>query len=722
MTFAEPTWLYAAAALAAALVAAGLLGASLAGRRLANFADEAQWGRLRAGVQAWRRTARGLLLALAVLLTGAALARPQWGTVLEERKARGLDLVFALDVSKSMLAEDLGTSRLERAKADIRDFVGQLRGDRVGLVLFAGAAFLQIPLTFDHATFTQALDLATPAALPRGGTDLAAALREGAAAFEHDQNFKLLILLSDGEDLGGGALEAAREVAAQKVRVFTVGVGTAAGDLIPLKEDGRLQGFVRDAGGQQVTSRLDEAALTAVAAATGGFYTPLGLTGEGLRRIYDEGLGAIPRSEREGRLAEVPAEQFTWAVVAAFVLLALEYLLSRRTRARPLPAGAAALLALAAAAALPSPAPAQRPADRALALSEAGDHAAAAPLWREAAEAAPEDARAHYNHGVALLRTGDLDAAQAALRQALKTDDLALQADAYYQLGNLAFRRAEAGWTAPETGPQPDLKGKIERAEDGFREAVREFDAALGLQPADAAATANKAAAERWLAFLEELKKQAEPPPQEGGEGEQEPADDQQGEQGEQGQQDQQQGGDAQPSEGQQSEGEQGQQGQQSEGQQTESQQAQGQQVQPDQTGGQEQTGQQGQPGEPPPQEASAGEAPQPGEDEAQATPPPKQPNEDGAEAPQEAAAPSQPGETPKEGEEPPPMRVAQPPNGPDGQPPGEAKPAEASAGEPGKPMTAEEAARALDPLRRQERLLPLVVPQRGPRNPNQDW
>src|SRR5512137_2479778 len=232
--FAEPRWLWLA-------VAAPLLALLL--HRYAAWARRRQMARLVAPevLQALarshspvRRAFKHALLVLGLAGMGLALARPQWGETAEVTRALGEDILFLLDCSRSMMAEDVRPNRLTRAKLAVQDFVQQHGRGRVGLIAFAGQAFLQCPLTFDYDAFREALLAVDDKTIPVAGTDIGRALEEGLAAMEKNERRKILVLLTDGEDLEKHGIEKARELAARGVVIFTLGVGTAGGATIPL--------------------------------------------------------------------------------------------------------------------------------------------------------------------------------------------------------------------------------------------------------------------------------------------------------------------------------------------------------------------------------------------------------------------------------------------------------------------------------------------------------
>lgn len=325
MTFETPTMGISAAVALLALLAIWFLGDEMAQRRLNRLTGQLASSETRAAsASRWRRR---IVCGLGVCLAALALARPQLGSRWEPSSARGIDFMIALDVSRSMLAPDMPPSRLERAKLAIRDFVQSAGGDRIGIVAFAGEAFLQCPLTLDHDAVLQTLNACRPESIPVQGTDLGAALAESSAAIGSSDNFRFVVLMTDGEDHGTG-LEQAREMADDGLTVYTVGIGSRAGDIIPIKEDEELD-YVRDNAGNVVKTSLNPSSLKAIANATGGFYAPLGTTGEGLREVYRDVLSRVPASNRERQAIEVPIERFQWPLAGAVAAFLLTFALGR---------------------------------------------------------------------------------------------------------------------------------------------------------------------------------------------------------------------------------------------------------------------------------------------------------------------------------------------------------------------------------------------------------
>jgi Ca-activated chloride channel family protein len=253
-------------------------------------------------------------------------------------KRRGIDVVFALDTSLSMLARDLPPSRFERAKHEISRILDHLEGDRVALVAFAGAAYVQCPFTLDYGAFLLFLEHVGVGSAPKAGSDLAAAIERSAALLKSDEKkYKALVLFSDGEALSGEALAAARAAATDGVRIFVAGAGTAAGGVIPLvDESGNAAGVKRDEAGEVVVTRLDEASLAEIARAGGGTYVPLGGAGDPGAEIATE-IESFEKKDLTSRTAIQFEERHAWFSLAAFLFLAAEFLLpdGRRGGRRP---------------------------------------------------------------------------------------------------------------------------------------------------------------------------------------------------------------------------------------------------------------------------------------------------------------------------------------------------------------------------------------------------
>lgn len=303
-------------------------------RALAVFAAPPLGEMLAQSVHHGARRAKAVLLLAAVLFAVLALARPQWGFEWREVKRRSADIFVLLDVSKSMLAEDVRPNRLTQAKFAVEDLLGKLDADRVGLVAFAGTAFVQCPLTVDYAAFRLALKEAGPAILPRGGTALALAIRTALKGFEASEGRdRAIVLITDGEDHEGDVAAAAAEAARAAVRIFAIGVGTSEGELIPVREPNQPTDFLKDREGQVVKSRLNEEPLRQLAVQTGGIYVRSAPGDFGMDAIYEQGIAPLKRGEVEARLQKRMFERFQWPLGLALLLLTIEAFVTDRRKA-----------------------------------------------------------------------------------------------------------------------------------------------------------------------------------------------------------------------------------------------------------------------------------------------------------------------------------------------------------------------------------------------------
>ncbi|NOY53388.1 MAG: VWA domain-containing protein [Deltaproteobacteria bacterium] len=263
-------------------------------------------------------------MVVAIALSIVALARPRWGFRWEEIRRRGVDIVVALDVSQSMMATDVDPNRLERAKRKIQDLLTMLRGDRIGLVAFAGSSFIQCPLTLDYGAFRIFLDGLSPDLIPVPGTAVARAIETSLTAFDPKlRTSKAIILITDGEDHGGNPLSAAKKAKEAGVKIFTIGIGKREGAPIPLAGPGG--GFKKDHSGNLILTRLDEETLKKIALTTGGAYVH-SVTGDmDLQSIYLKGIRmGMKQTELATRRKKRWTERFEWPLMAAVFLLIAE--------------------------------------------------------------------------------------------------------------------------------------------------------------------------------------------------------------------------------------------------------------------------------------------------------------------------------------------------------------------------------------------------------------
>lgn len=435
-----------------------------------------------------RRWLRAGLMLVVVLLGILALAGPRYGFQWEEIQQQGVELVVALDCSRSMLATDVSPTRLDRAKREIFDLLGRLRGDRVGLVAFAGTAFLQCPLTIDYAAFYLFLDALGPDLLPVGGTDLAAAVRTSLDAFgAPTEADRAVILITDGEQTGeGDPLEAARAAADADVRLFCIGVGGASGVPVPDPEGG----LRKDAAGNIVITRLDEATLRQMATTTGGTYVRSVAGDMDLDTIYERDIrGRLEAAAIEGGRRRVWEDRYQWPLGLAVLALLVEMLLP------PVPGNGRGrkvlpVVLMLAVAAAPGAARAESRFHQGMTAYQAGEFEAALDHFLQAQVSRPDDPRVLYNIGNAYYRLGEFDAAARHFEMAANAEgaDPELRQQALYNLGNARFRARE------------------------YETALETYDAAIAaardLQREDRQAAENRA-------FVEKVMQQPPPPSKE---------------------------------------------------------------------------------------------------------------------------------------------------------------------------------------------------------------
>src|SRR5436309_4612981 len=334
MTFGVPGWLWALL-LVPVLTALFVRAERGALSRLQEFVSARLLPQLAGTVNRPRRITTFALQLLGFSLVLVSLAQPRWGYTFEDVKRKGLDLLIAVDTSRSMLSNDVQPNRLDRVKLAIQDLIGQLQGDRVGLIAFAGRAFLQAPLTIDYDAVVEALSDLDTKTIPEGGTNISSAITLATQSFgKSAMGNRALVIFTDGEELSGDAVKTAKEAADAGVRIFTVGVGTPQGSLIPVTGDDGQTGFVKDSSGQVVKSKLDDKRLGEIAQATGGFYPHLENGLRTMQQIQNEGLAKMQAAEMDVRLSRRPIERYEWPLGAALIALALSILIPERRRAR----------------------------------------------------------------------------------------------------------------------------------------------------------------------------------------------------------------------------------------------------------------------------------------------------------------------------------------------------------------------------------------------------
>lgn len=300
---------------------------------LRRFGNLELMQKLTANVSRRRQVWKVALILLSLAFLNLALARPQIGTKLEEVKREGIDLLIAVDVSLSMLAKDVPPSRLEKAKHEIGSLLRKLRGDRVGIIAFAGDAFLQCPLTLDYGAAQLFLDTLEPGIIPDPGTNINRALELAFKSFNStERKYKVLVLITDGENHGDDLGPLIDEAERQGIVIYTVGLGSPEGVPIPeYDEAGRQIGFKKDRQGNVVTTKLDEVTLEKMALQTGGKYYRASGAEQELDRIYDE-VGKMEKKELGSVKFTQFEDRYQYFLAIAVLLLLLEILIPERRR------------------------------------------------------------------------------------------------------------------------------------------------------------------------------------------------------------------------------------------------------------------------------------------------------------------------------------------------------------------------------------------------------
>jgi len=471
---------------------------------LTQFIEARLLASLTTGISPIRRKIRFTLLILAAALLIVVLARPQRGFDLQEVTQHGLDVVVAIDTSKSMLATDIAPDRLERAKLAALELMQRAGTDRMGLVAFAGEAFLECPLTVDNTAFQQSVQALNVNSVSQGGTAIAGAIQSAQTAFKEGDAHKVLVLLTDGEDNDNetAALQAAQDAAKAGLKIFTIGIGTAAGDLIRVTAANGNSDYIRDDQGNVVKSHLNESLLQQVATTTGGFYLPL-RGADTMDVLYARGLAPLPKSESKEKLVRQYHEQFQWPLAATMLLLIAEmFLPERRAPVRraskgqkqradqeigtPIVTAIVVVLILSTNAGIASPSTALRD-------YHSGNFTNALTEFTKLAEVRTNDLRLVFNAGDAAYRATNFDLAQSLFQQAALSPDLKLQQQAFYNLGNVQFQLAKQA---------KDLDG----LEQGFDAAAKIYERAVMLNTNDVDAIYNLNFAKNAAEYVRQIK------------------------------------------------------------------------------------------------------------------------------------------------------------------------------------------------------------------------
>jgi len=502
MTFGAPQWFWALLMIPF-LVVLFVRAERRATLRLREFVSERLLPNLARTVDRPRRSVRFALVVLGLALAITALAQPRWGYTYEDAKRKGLDLILAVDTSRSMLSNDVLPNRLQRMKLAAQDLISELQGDRVGLVAFAGRAFLQAPLTIDYDAAVEAINDLDTNTIPEGGTNISDAINLAVRTFGKSAiGNRAVIIFTDGEELSGDAVKAAKVAADAGVRIFTVGVGTPEGSLIPIGNgEGGGAAFVKDSKGQVVKSKLDEKRLKEIAESTGGFYVHLEDGPRTMKQLFAEGLAKMQAGDIDARLSRRPIERYRWPLGATMFFLTAFFLMRERKRLRTTaPRANAPRRTLAMAAILLLFAHASFGAAPGLDAYRQNKFNEAYQEFEKTLTDHPQTQaaeRIEFDAGAAAYKMKDFGKALNSFSQALLSPDAGLQSTSHYNLGNTLYQRGE-------TQKKDDEKLK------DWTNALQHYEQTLKLAPENKEAKDNL---EYVKKKIEELKRKREQPP-----------------------------------------------------------------------------------------------------------------------------------------------------------------------------------------------------------------
>jgi len=502
MTFGAPQW-FLALLIVPFLFVLFVRAERQATLRLRQFVSERLLPDLARTVDRRRRNLRFVLVLLGLALALTALAQPRWGYIYDDAKRKGLDLILAADTSRSMLSNDVPPNRLQRVKLAAQDLINELQGDRVGLVAFAGRAFLQAPLTIDYDAAVEAINDLDTNTIPEGGTNISEAIDLAVRTFGKSAiGNRAVIIFTDGEELSGDALKAAKAAANAGVRVFTVGVGTPEGSLIPIASgEGGGNTFVKDSKGQVVKSKLDEKRLKEIAESTGGFYIHLEDGPRTMKHLFTEGLTKMQAGDIDARLSRRPIERYQWPLGAAMFFLTASFLMRERRRLRAAgPRSVAPKRALAIAALLFLLANASFGAAPGLDAYRQDKFSEAYQEFEKTLKEHPQTGatdKIEFDAGAAAYKMKDFSKALNSFSQALLSQDAGLQGKSHYNLGNTLYQRGE-------TQKKDDEKLK------DWTNALQHYEQTLKLAPKNKEAQENL---EYVKKKIEELKQKREQQP-----------------------------------------------------------------------------------------------------------------------------------------------------------------------------------------------------------------
>lgn len=296
-------------------------------KRLTQYGDAELLRRLMPDVSMWRREVKSWLMMLALMLLIFTLARPQFGTKTETRKRQGIEAIIALDISNSMMAEDVTPSRLEKSKMLVSSIVDKMTDDRIGLIVYAGEAYIQLPITSDYVSAKMFLDTAEPSMITTQGTDIKQAINLAMRSFTPNQEAsKAIFIITDGEDNEGGAAEAAREAVKHGIKVYVLGVGSPQGAPIPMQGSTK---YITDNSGNVVVSKLNEQMCREIAQAGQGAYIYVDNSSSAQEKLSEQ-VDKLAKTEMESAIYSEYDEQFRAVALLALLFLIADVLIIER--------------------------------------------------------------------------------------------------------------------------------------------------------------------------------------------------------------------------------------------------------------------------------------------------------------------------------------------------------------------------------------------------------
>ena len=315
------------------LLIIGAIGLARGKRAAETFAKAGNLKQIRPYHSPKRKRARFILMFTGLALVAFSVSGPKFGTAYEQVRSRGLDVVLGIDVSDSMLARDIRPSRLAFAKREIEHLVEQLKGDRIALLPFSGQAYLLCPMTLDYSAIRMFLGVIDTDIIPTEGTDLATAIDAARAAFDKtERKYRVMILLTDGEDLQGKALEAAKRAEEDGIVIFIMGIGTTDGEPIPIQDENGNVVYKKDKKGQVVISKINESTLSKVAKTTGGAYVKATYDDSARKAIFSR-IEKMERRDQEGKLVTRFKARFQWFLIPGIILITLGLAIRKRGKA-----------------------------------------------------------------------------------------------------------------------------------------------------------------------------------------------------------------------------------------------------------------------------------------------------------------------------------------------------------------------------------------------------